>query len=256
MSRLIKNALVVFTLLCIIFLVIFCIELIVVNWGSDSKESEPQISVVTSDGKGDKTGGPDTPDANPDGNQLSDDVPKPSGDTGNNGNEPSQGEDNRVPKIKHYLIPMLDDKHTLELFVDEELFSYSEGETQWKFTYTAGGKAEFEVASDFISPPKGVYGLADEFLDNYLNGGESKVSGEKQIGDSSLKGVFVSGENNGETYEAWIHKPLDGSDIGTAVTFVISYENEVQKKAICTILDTLEMYTDEDLTGEILAGGE
>ena len=252
MSRLIKNVLVVFTLICVIFLVIFCIELIIVNWGSDSKGQEPQIAVISPDGKGGKTDEPDIPDVNPGGDQHSDDVPESPDVTGDNVDDTEQAENNRVSKSKHYLIPMLDDIHILELFADEELFSYSEGESQWKFTYMGGGKAELEVASDFISPPGGIDAVAKIFLDNYLNGGKTKVGGKKQIGGSTLQGVFVYGDNNGETYEAWIHGPLNGSETGTAVVFIVNYENEAQKTAIYAILDTLEMYADATLTGEIL----
>jgi hypothetical protein len=255
-SRLVKNVLVVFTLLCIIFLAIFCIELIIVNWGSDSKEQSPQIAVVSPDRKGEKTDEPDTPDANPDRNQHNDDVPESPGNTGDNGDDTEQAGNNQGSKNKQYLLPMLDDVHTLELFADEELFKYSEGESQWGFTYTGGGKAELEVASDYISPPGGISELSKIFLTNYLDGGESTVGGEKQIGGSALRGVFVYGDKNGETYEAWIYGPLNGGETGPAVVFIVNYENEVQKTAIYAILDTLEMYTDATLTGEILAGGE
>ena len=242
MSRLTKNVLVVFTLLCAIMLIVFCIELIIVNWNSNSEEPTPSLSVSSPEGNVEKTDEPEVKDSEP---PVSTDSPEITDD---NGGDVTQETENQPPAGKQYQLPMLDDIHTLMLYASEELFEYSEGGEggDWLFTFLGDGKASLEVASDFITPPGGINALAEKLLINYLDGGEPTVGGERQIGKSSLQGVFVSGDKRGETYEAWIYGPFGGGETGQAVVFVINFANGVQRDAIYTIIDTMEMVAKEE----------
>lgn len=255
MSRLIKNVLVVFTLLCMIVLVVFCIELIVVNWGSDSKELGPQLSVVTPDVNADKKDEPVISDNEPTGDtDPTNDTTQPA-ITDDNENETLPEEEKQLSTGKQYLLPMLDNVHTLSLVASEELFDYSEQEDSWFFTYKGEGKANMEVCFRIKPPQESILDCAKGFLELYLEGGEAKAKGEGQICNSTLVGAHASGSKDDDTYEAWMQSPLDGADRGRALLIVINYQTVEQRDAIYAIIDTLEMYNDEALAAEILAEG-
>ena len=122
------------------------------------------------------------------------------------------------------------------MYVDEELFEQDdEMEAAIKFTYSDGENASLLI--HFESLPQGADIRAQSFLDGYLDGNESHIGGLSQIKRSPLSGVFVTGVNDGETFEAWIHVVSD--DIGMA--FVIRYRNNEQKNALYALLDTLNI---------------
>jgi len=133
----------------------------------------------------------------------------------------------------------------LSLHADEELFEFVENENGWWLHYTGGGDASLEIGFAFI-PPEGVEELASRFLDNYLDGGESESVGEQRIGRSSLRGLYVSGETNGETYEAWLHSLSEYDVFDMIVVFVINYRDNAQKAALHAIIDTFEMIQIEE----------
>ena len=238
MNRIAKNAVVIFTLLCAIFLIVFCAELIIVNSEDETGKTDPAMS---DDLKTDDKGGDDSSEKI--------DTKQPEGNAAQESSGQNEGgalpeKQKTTPTGKRYDLSMLDDVHTLVLYADEELFDYEEEETSWLLTYNGGGGASLEIALVLISPQDGVAIYSENFLDNYLDGGRSSVGGVKQIGDSSLSGIFIIGDKNEETYEAWIHGPFGGGDSGRAVVFVIHYREDEQRDALYGIIDTLDMLSD------------
>jgi hypothetical protein len=248
MSNFIKNMLIVFTLLCIGVLVVFCIELVMLNMDTDKDGDEtPQLSSGTT--SGDKDGGneQETPDTGHIGvSEQPDDIEQ-------TGSDDKPDDQEQSPKGKQYSLLMLDNVHILLLNVDEELFDFSEGEADWLFTYKGDGKASLEIAPDLATPQEGINGLARSLLKPYLDGGESSVRGEGTIGNSSLSGVSVIGHMNKETYEAWIYGPLAGGSSGNVLVFIANYQNDEQKDELYAILDTLEMISDETDSEETMS---
>ena len=229
MNKTVKNILLVFTLICVIVLIVFCIELFVLNSGTDNSAESSAARTDNRPANTDKPNGA-TP-ASPAGNTL------PSGET-----EDGQTQTPIKPAGKRYELPYSSTEKLL-LYVDEELFEHVEMDSgdMFMFIYPEDGEdgnASLEICPASI--PEGAEVCAETYLDGYLEGNESFVSGISQIKQSGLSGVFVSGVKDGETFEAWIH---DTSDVSgdKGIAFVIRYSDNEQKNALYAILDTLEL---------------
>lgn len=251
MTKTVKNAVLVFTLLAAIFLVAFCIELIVVNRNTDNDDE----SVVSAGQTHEDGGEVDLQDY---------ERGSANGDESDNGEFDDisgatmtvtvylEGFDVPLPGYgPRFVMPMAGTDLTLVAYPDPDFFELFEGDYDWRFTYTRGGTASLEISFDFIQPLEGMAGLAERFLDGYLDGGESIVLGEGYIGNSSLRGYAVTGEREDNvTYEAWIHSLTGNPDAGMAVVFVMHFENEVQRAALHTIIDSMEMEDDNDSSSQ------
>ena len=253
MSKTVKNIVLGFTLLSAILLAVFCIELVILNWDKGDGGEEHTISNTLPPGAGGIT---DDPEAMETGQSGQDGENHETNGEAGEGEGEGEGEDEdgsaptpedrRPPQgSRRFELMMLDDENVLVLYADEALFELTAGETDWTFSLIGNSSAALEIVSDFV-PPQGVDALAEIILLQYLEdgGGEPKVGGEQQIGQSTLEGVYVSGEKNEETYEAWIYGPLAGGENGLAVVFIINYETEEQKTALYAIIDTFEMISD------------
>jgi hypothetical protein len=242
MNKTVKNIVMVFTLLCVLFLIVFCVELILVNREAAQNDTGAAISASE----------PSQPDENEEGEEPANGNGEDNGNGGdsNGDNGDANGGETIVIPVPQdgtrFELPMLGEDQTLIVYADESLFRYSEGEADWLFTYLGEGTASLEIAFDFITPPGGMERLAGVFLDGYLDGGESTVLGEQEIGESELRGHAITGEQaDGDlTFEAWIHSLTGSMDVGTAVVFVMKYENEGQRAALYTIIDSMEMVDD------------
>ena len=238
MNKITMNLLVVFTIVCAIVLIVFTVELVLLNNDGDGGANAPSLSNVSPPGD---ENGPDEPET---ANTEPPDDPDQAGDIDTDGDASTPVTQRPPPLGKRYELPMTDDGKKLIIFAEEELFDYEESE-KWDFTFKGQGNASLEIAYDYVTPPGGIDGLAETFLNEYLDGGESTVGELGPIADSLLRGIFVTGKNDGITYEAWIHEPLDGGEFGLTVVFVINYENETQKNVLYELLDTMEMATED-----------
>ena len=226
MNKIVKNLVLAFTIICALVLVVFCIELIIINSGSDNLEEETVLSNGDPDG--------DAPEEQ----EIPNDVPPGSEGLPSDGNQ--QGEPNTQPKGKEFELEMLVEEMVLALLADEEMFEYAEVETGWEFRYTGAGNALLRINLDYI-PPQGARSIAQALLDPYVEDIEPTIGGVRQIRGSSLRGIYVAAEKDGETFEAWLHGPLGSGVSGHAVAFIINYQNDTQKDALSAILDTLDM---------------
>ena len=235
MTKTIKNAVMVFTLLAAIFLIFFCIELILVNRTTDDDDTTASASQTQDDG--------DDGD-----NEDTQNVDQQSDDTNGNGDVsdladiyfPMPGEGTR------FEMPMDGTDLTLVAYPDLDFFNLVDGEHEWLFVYPLGGTAALEISFDFIPPLVGISGLAENFLDIYVDGAQTRVRGEGYIGNSPLRGYAVIGEReDGMEFEAWIYS-LESPDAGLAVTFIMQSENETQRVALRTIIDSMVMEGLED----------
>ncbi|MCL2366284.1 MAG: hypothetical protein FWC75_04455 [Oscillospiraceae bacterium] len=246
MTKTVKNVVMAFTLLCAIFLVIFVVELILVNREASENGNEAMIYNGQEEIPGEEE--PEEPEHI--------DIPiSGAGENGENGDDEPMVI--QVPEgSSRFELPMLVDDMTLLVYADLGVFEFREGEFDWWFYYREDEMAALEIAFDFITPPGGIDGLAERFLLGYLDGEESIVVGDGYIRNSSLRGVKVAGENEGVVYEAWIHSLTGRTEDGMAVVFVIRYGTQSQRDALYSILDTLQLAhtwaleADEHDTGE------
>jgi len=236
---------IIFTLVCAGALIVFCVELVALNMDSDKGGAQKQQSPESPPtGDLDEKEDQQAPDSESTGDtELPDDTAPPASGS-------QSGEQSQPPVVKQHELPMHDDAHRLILSASEGLFDHFEVEDGWEFIYKADAEVKLQIVSDLITPPGGLSALVETLLRPYLNGGDSMVAGERQIANSSVRGIYVYGDNNGESYEAWVFELVVEDNNGKAVDFIINYRNEEQKEALYTILDTLEMIDDTDTPEE------
>ena len=226
MSKTIKNVLLGFTLLCVIILIIFTVELIVINRNSDSG-GERMLASDANTPAGTAIGTDET--------DKTTELPTKSNSASNQNENIPKASDTQSAGKRYELLYSITE--SLVLYASEELFKYEDVNGLVKvLTYTDGGDASLRIS--FESMPLGIEKCAESLLDNYLGGNESHVGDSGQILHSSLSGIPVSGVNDGETYEAWVNGITD-NDIGMA--FIIRYRSDEQKNALYTVLDTLAL---------------
>jgi len=245
LSRITKNLLVGFTLLCAVVLAVFCVELVLLNSEDYAGRPGASLSNGLPDGDEENSNGSEAADAEPP------DDSEPPEENGDGDDEPPN-EDDTPSKGTLFEMDMLDNVNTVTLYANEEIFEYSWGEALWTFTYLGDGKASLEVSIGLLTPQGGTSGLTKELAVHYLDD-ESPAAFERRIADSLARGVYISGEKNGETYEMWVHGPLVGGNDShaRAVVFVANYQNEEQRAAIYDVLDTLEVVSDPEFEQEV-----
>ena len=232
MSRTVKNIVVVFTIVCVIFLVIFSAELILLNRDSENGERVSDLPESASPGSGNNGAG--TGAAAGAANQKS--------DSGENGeSDPADQPPLPVPAGTRIVQTMPDDTD-LVFYVDESLFERTANDEEDVidiFSFKGGIPAGLEIR--FVFMPQGVSAFAEDFLEVNYGAANSSVEGEEPIRNSGLKGVFVSGIGDGMAYESWIYSFSDPEFDNMGVMFIINYQNERQRSLLHEILDSLEM---------------
>jgi len=232
MSNISKNLFLALSLVCAIVLIVFCIQLIVLNRGVEPVEPGSVVS------GGSQQGGSSDPDE--DGEEPLD------GESGGViGNVPPTP---RPPPQGTRRELGVTPTSTLIIYSRDELFEFEEREIDWEFLYTGGGGAALEISFTVIGP-EGVGAHAEMFLNNYTGGTEAEFSGEVSIGGSVVSGYHVTARRGNDTYEAWIRTLVD-SDI--ALVFVINYDSDQQKSALYEMLSTLDI---EGASAPINTGG-
>ena len=217
MSNISKNLLLGLTFVCVIVLIVFCIQLIVLNRGVTPPE---QGSVISG---GSQNAGEEAEPEDTDGEDEISAVDAPA-----TPRPPPQGTRRQI---------RVSQSNMLIVYSQDELFDFEERDFDWWFLYTGGGLATLEIKHTMISP-QGIEAHALDFLNQYTGGTEAVYNGEASIGGSDLRGHHVTARHGNETYEAWIHILLD-SDL--ALAFLICYENDQQKNALYEVLGTLIM---------------
>jgi len=230
MSNITKNLILALTLVCIIALIVFCVQLIVLNRGVEPREPGAVVS-------GDSQADDEDTDQDADGDQQQNDIDD--GNIDGTGGIDLVPEPPRMPPQGLRYEFLVTDSNRLVVYAQEELFDFEEGDLDWWFLYIGegGGIATLEIAYTLITS-QGVAAHAETFLNRYSGNTTSEFSGEQSIQGSELRGYHVSTQSGGEVYEAWIHT-LDDNDL--ALVFVINYQNDIQRDALYEVLSTLSM---------------
>ena len=234
MGKMLKNLLIVLALVCMIVLVVFCVELFMLNRGGNSGGDDAISSPAGNSAGGGEGEGQAAPGTNPpSGEGASDDAGRAGGES------PSPGRQTEAPSGTRYEHLMPPGDSLLILYADDETFEYIELNDGYLYEYTGGGTASLEVS--MVHMPLGIDARAGDYLDGYVGSGGTITGRETPIGRSSLEGVYVHGEIDGEKYEAWIHSFAEVGIEDMGVAFIIHYRNDGQKNALNNILDTLTL---------------
>jgi len=227
MGNLTKNLLLGLTLACVIALIVFFVQLIVLNRGVEPRELGATIS-----GDSQQEDEQEDPDSGATGEEM------PDADEGNGDNEPAQMTTRPPPQgTRRELLVAADTETKLIIYAEEELFEFVENETNWEFLYLGEGDASLEIGFMLVSP-RGLAADAETYLSNYTDGAETEFEGEQSIQDSGLRGYYLSAQHGSISYEAWIHA-LPDSDL--ALVFVINYQSSQQRDTLYEVLSTMEM---------------
>jgi hypothetical protein len=237
MSKVTKNVVMVFTLVCVVVLVIFCVELFLLN--RDNGDRRPDATISNNE----------TEAPSPDGDlQIADD---PSQDLVPDEIEPETDppEDTEEPdsavtppeNARPHVFLLSADVAELVFYIDTTVFETENLGESWLFSYLHGEDAWLEIGFVFVHPEDGARELAQNFLHNYLEGDYSTFEGERTIGNSSVRGVFVTGENEGETFEAWLRDLADLGAGSLALVVVVRHSTEEERDALYRVLDTMSI---------------
>ena len=219
MHNITKNLLLALTLVCAIALIVFCIQLIVINRGVEPAESGAVVGGSLGDDSEENGDDPDGGD--PFGDDFSDIL----------ANAP------RPPPLGTRRDLLVAENTRLVVFASEELFDFEQGALDWTFNYTGEGSAALNIDFTMISQ-QGVATHAESFLNNYSGSSASEFTGEEAIHGSPVRGYHVSTSVGGDIYEAWIVN-IENSDV--ALVLVINYQNEQQREALYRVLSSLEL---------------
>ena len=228
MSNIIKNLLLVLTLVCVIALVVFCIQLLIINRGVEPVKQGGTVS-------GGQQSGDEEPGSEDNGDETPSDV-NGEGGIGENGYSDPNRETLRPPPAGTRNELKVASDSTLIIYVREELFDFERGDTDWFFVYTGEGVATLEIRFTLVTGGIGPH--AESFLNSYSGGENAVYNGAEQIRGSSMVGYNVSIQYGGEMYEAWIHE-FEDRDI--ALVFVINYTTDQQRDALYEMLSTIDI---------------
>jgi len=226
MGSISKKLFLALSLVCVIGIIVFLIQLIVINSGVEPRQPNSNISGGSSSGQenaGSGTGespGNSGEGSNTEGNGASQPTIRP----------PPQGQRNEI---------MVDTNTMLVLYARTELFSLVRNDFDWVFQYTAGGIAGLNISFTFISPQNAAT-EAETFLNRHTNGTGADYKGDLYVLDTSVRAYHVTTADAGVTYEAWLHQ-MPGSDL--ALALVINYSNTEQRDALYEVLGTISLDT-------------
>ena len=242
MSKTIKNALTIFTLICVIMLLVVIVELIRLNRGSadgEIKQSSPPTQQQTDNGS--STESPSDSSPQEEGNSPHTDA------TDDNQSDESDNETEPLPPLqpptgtRYEMILSSDLSKKMILYADEDIFEYSgmgDGDDML-FTYR-GTDSQLEVCMVYL-PSYCQSILEGEFLNSSIFVEGTPVKESQQIGRSQLQGDYATVTNDEGTHEVWVHfyQPETNGDIGIA--FKLDYSEEAQKDAFYNILNSVQI---------------
>jgi len=233
LNKVLKRIIMVFTILCCIALVVFSVELILINRDTSNRGEEPTISGNGQNGEGDDG---TEPDANGDGSQ---DGADQNGEQGQGGEEPSQGGRPDPTGTRH---EELVTGGTLSLYVDSALFNQGtieDPDDLFVFTWSGDGAASLDIGMVYF--PRGIDAFAESFLVSRYHATDFDAQGEDYIGRSPLRGYLFTGESDAGSLETWVYTSAAEGYGNMGLAFTVTYQNITQRNAIYDILGTLDI---------------
>ena len=224
MSNITKNLVLGLALVSVIVLIVFSIQLIILNVGGDAEENGASLAT------------------NQQGNEDAD-AGDPFGDNEDEHNIPPPP----FPVLHGTRYEFrVSNNQVLVVYVDELLFNFGEGDSEWWFEHRVDDTTALDILFMPISP-QGVSADAEVFLNEFMGGFDAVSGDEGPIHGSQISGFHVTGQHEEVLYEAWVHQ-LPHSEL--ALVFVISYNSYMQRDALYGILSTMELifaptHTDE-----------
>jgi hypothetical protein len=248
MSKVTKNVVMVFTLFCVVMLIIFCVELFLLNRDRDDR---PDVT-ISSNGENVPTNGEEMQNIDDLLQNIPPDETEPALDIPPDNDQPDGVITTTPPQGAHpHTVLLPPGTAELTFFVEIEYFEREElGDGNgWLFTYLQGEDAWLEVGFMLVPPQGGILEIAQTFLDNYLDDGDySNFEGERAVANSTVRGLFVTGESEGVTYDAWLRDLADLGESTLALIFVTRHSTDEERDILYRILDTMsiQMLIEED----------
>jgi len=222
MSPLLKNSLLAFALICVIALVVFCIQLIIINIGEE-RVTQGEIIVVE----------PERDEEHLNDNDI-DDIEDDHSDEEN-----AFGFEDfwRPPQIGERYVIQVTPNSQLVVYAQDVLFEFEDRDIDWAFNYMLGGTAALEIMFKLVTV-QGVESQSVAFLNEYSGSQASTFNGEVAITGTRLMGYHTSVNHLARTYEAWIINLLDSE---LSLVIIVHYETDAQRDALYQLLGTIDI---------------
>lgn len=219
MKSILKNLYTALTGVCAVAIVVFLIQLIVINSGTEAREPGSVVSEGSASQAGEGQDG-EGEDDNPFGGYEPPPTFRP----------PPQG-------TRHEILVDVENGDVLVIYAEEDKFDFVEDELSWRFEYKSGGNAVLEICFWALTS-QSVGTDAEAFLNSRVEGGGAEYKGRQQIIDSDLTGYCAQAQTGGITYEAWLYS-LSGNDL--AIAFIIHYEFNGPRDDMYTVLSSMSI---------------
>ena len=243
MSKLGRNLLITFTIICMFAVVVFTIELLVINRDNDGNtDPNPYASGDASPGQGGSSGNGQQGGANASGGQGSSSESDQSGDA--------------QPEFvtRTYTIP-ISNGNNIVMSIEEDpenpYFEYKDMGAESEdiicvLRYRGNAAASLEFR--YIQLTQGAGAFASMLLEEEFGIEDSTIIGSGPIKESELDGFAVSGELDGVTYEAWVHSFADIGNNNAGIAIIMSYPSgpagNTPRELINLILNTMDITSD------------
>ena len=219
MNKTLRILIMFFTVVCLVVLVVFCVELILQNRGVERGVIQAPAEIE------------DDPDEQPpdyDGDEeepLEDEIPE--------------------PLLDRFAIPMPGGEFILGMYVDMDRFGHNSGEILDWFVYMGGGATAF-LEIHMVQIPEDSENYAIEFMEGRFDvqGVPDEDYTHTRISNSGLSGMYALADYEGTRFETWILAIPNTPNFGVAIT--ISYRDYEQLLALEAILDTMELLSGRD----------
>ena len=240
MTKLGRNLLIAFTIVCMFAVVVFTIELLVINNGNEGgMEQNPYASGNQSPGasSGQGSSGNGQPDPNSSGGQGSSIDPN------------SPGDDQHEFILKTYSVPISTSAEivmTIEEDPENPYFNYVDMSMASEdivgiLKYRGNATASLEFR--YVQLTQGAGAFAATLLEEEFGIEDSVIIGSGPIRDSELTGFAVSGELGNVAYEAWIHSFVNIGNNDAGIAIIMSYPSgpagNTPKELINMILNSM-----------------
>jgi len=226
MSPLVKNLLLALAVICVIALIVFCIQLIIVNIGEE-RVIHGEIRVVGAE-------------------QDEESIDNDSDDNDDTDiNEHVSNEENvsafedfwRPPQVGDRFVIQITQNSQLVVYAQDLIFEFEDREFDWAFEYIGGGTAALEVMFKLVTV-QGIESQSIAFINEYSGSMSSTFNGEVEITGTRLSGYHTSVSHLGRMYEVWIVNLLDSE---LSLVLLIHYENDIQRNALYQLLSTIDI---------------
>ena len=222
MSGALRIIIIIFTFICLVTLVIFSTELVLLN-----RDREPNVMGHT----------PGNEDLNDEELEYPPEYDEPEGTDSEQNDDEHIEEEQIIVHAGERTTFTMPGNLTMILYVQTEYFEVVEDGARSLIYLRESEDVFLEVLMIVI--PHGAQVFAEDFLAMDFGAEDAVTEGSQFIANSSVMGIFTMAVDEDSGFEAWIHEIYETDDLGIA--FTIAYQDETQRNMLIELLDSLQL---------------